>query len=310
MFFGRCISSSRQGEAEGAKKKSRWSNAEPKAGLPLGATLAGLNPMLAGLGLLRPIMPAMTPEQQKEYAEIQLKLVELEQKMLSVDIPTTDEERERSPSPPPIYDSLGKRTNMRPQRKREKLMKERATLVERQMTLNPALSGSMKPTKRTAEKILIPQAEHPEINFMGLIIGPRGNTQKRMEQETGCKISIRGKGAHDKKARREGRPDPDENEPLHVLVTNSAGNEENLEKCCQMIRKLLNPKEVDLEEHKAKQLRELASINGTVLLMFLIFCNFHLIFFFFFPQFFVIVIYPYYSLLLELCEFIIVVCTF
>jgi splicing factor 1 len=244
------------------EKKSRWSTAEPKAALPLGATLAGLNPMLMSMGLMRPQV-AMNPEQQKEYAEIQQKLVELEQKMLSVDIPVTEEERERSPSPPPVYDSLGKRTNMRPQRKREKLMKERATLLERQMQLNPALAGSMKPTKRTAEKILIPVADYPEINFMGLIIGPRGNTQKRMEQETGCKISIRGKGAHDKKARREGRVDPDENEPLHVLITCSQG-EEGLDKCADMIRKLLNPKAENLEEHKAKQLRELASINGTV----------------------------------------------
>ena len=29
----------------------------------------------------------------------------------------------------------------------------------------------------------------------GLVIGPRGNTQKKMEGETGCKISIRGKGS-------------------------------------------------------------------------------------------------------------------
>ena len=44
-------------------------------------------------------------------------------------------------------------------------------------------------------KITIPQERFPEYNFIGLIIGPRGNTQKRMERETGCKISIRGKGS-------------------------------------------------------------------------------------------------------------------
>ena len=35
---------------------------------------------------------------------------------------------------------------------------------------------------------------HPEINFMGLLIGPRGNTMKKLEAETGAKIMIRGKG--------------------------------------------------------------------------------------------------------------------
>lgn len=32
-------------------------------------------------------------------------------------------------------------------------------------------------------------------NFIGLIIGPRGNTQKRMQTETNTKIAIRGRGA-------------------------------------------------------------------------------------------------------------------
>jgi hypothetical protein len=30
--------------------------------------------------------------------------------------------------------------------------------------------------------------EHPEVNFIGLIIGPRGNTQKRLVQETNCQV--------------------------------------------------------------------------------------------------------------------------
>ena len=33
------------------------------------------------------------------------------------------------------------------------------------------------------------------MNFIGLIIGPRGNTLKKMERETGAKIMIRGKGS-------------------------------------------------------------------------------------------------------------------
>ena len=28
------------------------------------------------------------------------------------------------------------------------------------------------------DKVMIPQDEHPEINFVGLLIGPRGNTLK------------------------------------------------------------------------------------------------------------------------------------
>lgn len=30
---------------------------------------------------------------------------------------------------------------------------------------------------------MIPQDEHPEINFVGLLIGPRGNTLKNLEKD-------------------------------------------------------------------------------------------------------------------------------
>jgi hypothetical protein len=45
-------------------------------------------------------------------------------------------------------------------------------------------------------KIMIPIHDHPGYNFFGLIIGPRGNTQKRMQRETNTKIAIRGMGLH------------------------------------------------------------------------------------------------------------------
>lgn len=35
----------------------------------------------------------------------------------------------------------------------------------------------------------------PDSNYIGMIIGPRGTTQKSLEQKSGCKISIRGKGS-------------------------------------------------------------------------------------------------------------------
>lgn len=66
----------------------------------------------------------------------------------------------------------------------------------------------------------IPQDEHPEINFVGLLIGPRGNTLKALEMETGAKIIIRGKGSikEGKLGGRQG-PLPGENEPLHAYIT-------------------------------------------------------------------------------------------
>ena len=33
------------------------------------------------------------------------------------------------------------------------------------------------------EKVMIPQEDHPEVNFVGLIIGPRGSTLKTLEKD-------------------------------------------------------------------------------------------------------------------------------
>ena len=46
---------------------------------------------------------------------------------------------------------------------------------------------------RSHDKVMIPQDNHPDINFVGLLIGPRGNTLKNIEKDTGAKIFIRGK---------------------------------------------------------------------------------------------------------------------
>ena len=71
--------------------------------------------------------------------------------------------------------------------------------------------------------------EHPHYNFIGLIIGPRGNTQKRMQQESGAKIALRGRGSvKDGRAGRAGLADPGDNEDLHVLIT--ADTEDSLNK--------------------------------------------------------------------------------
>ena len=43
-------------------------------------------------------------------------------------------------------------------------------------------------------QVFIPVKEFPGINFIGQLIGPRGNTLKKMEAECGVKIAIRGKG--------------------------------------------------------------------------------------------------------------------
>lgn len=117
---------------------------------------------------------------------------------------------------------------------------------------------------RYQEKIWIPQREYPDINFIGLLIGPRGHTLKKMEAETGAKICIRGKGSL-----KEGKNDPASlaaaEEELHALVM--ADTIERLSRAVKMINKIIEsstsgPEEAN--ELKKAQLRELAALNGTL----------------------------------------------
>lgn len=177
-----------------------------------------------------------------------------------------DTEFERAPSPEPVYDARGKRTNTREQRLRKKLQQERKALIERALFLNPQYKppADYRPEqKKLTVKIYVPQDKFPDYNFVGLILGPRGNTQKRMEQETGAKVAIRGKGSTKTgRGRRDGRPNVGEDEPLHVLIT--ADTQDSLDRAKVMVEKLLTPIEEERNELKREQLRELARIHGTL----------------------------------------------
>jgi len=123
------------------------------------------------------------------------------------------------------------------------------------------------PMIKVNDKVMIPQEEHPEINFVGLLIGPRGNTLKSMESETGAKIIIRGKGSvkEGKVGRKDGQPLPGEDEPLHAYVTST--NPEAVKKAVDKIRNIIK-EAVDVPEGqndlRRHQLRELALLNGTL----------------------------------------------
>jgi len=120
-----------------------------------------------------------------------------------------------------------------------------------------------------SEKVYVPVKEHPDFNFVGRILGPRGLTAKQLEQETGCKVMVRGKGSmRDKKKEEANRGKPNWehlNDELHVLIT--VEDSENratlkLERAVDEVKKLLTVSEGE-DELKKRQLMELAIINGT-----------------------------------------------
>uniref|UniRef100_A0AC35FSF0 K Homology domain-containing protein n=1 Tax=Panagrolaimus sp. PS1159 TaxID=55785 RepID=A0AC35FSF0_9BILA len=120
------------------------------------------------------------------------------------------------------------------------------------------------------EKVFVPVKEFPEYNFVGRILGPRGMTAKQLEQETGCKIMVRGKGSmRDKKKEdaNKGKPNWEHlNDELHVLIQcEDAANRVDLKiaRAVEEVKKLLVPSPEGEDELKKKQLMELAIINGT-----------------------------------------------
>ena len=228
------------------KRRSRWGGASERADLGSAA-----------------ISGNVSGQELDRYA-IQVRLEEITRKLRSGNVVPPD--RERSPSPPPTYDGYGRRTNTREVRYRRKLEEERVQLVERQMRLDPyyrppteyhAAKRSMRPT----EKVYLPVREFPEINFFGLLVGPRGNTLKRMERESGAKIHIRGRGSvkHGKGSGEE------EEEDMHCIVT--ADNERAIKLCIKLINEVIATAASTPEaqnDHKRSQLRELAVLNGTL----------------------------------------------
>ncbi|KYR00357.1 hypothetical protein DLAC_03103 [Tieghemostelium lacteum] len=210
------------------------------------------------------VIPPGLNDQQISALILRIRIEEITKKLLSGVFEITDRDRERSPSPPPIYDNnTGKRTNTREQRIKEKVMKERHQLILAAQQISTSYkppSDYQPPVEKKTCKIYIPIKDHPEYNFIGLIIGPRGNTQKKLEKESGAKIAIRGKGSS-----REGKstkPQYQENDELHVLLT--ADTQEQLDKASILVREFLVPVEEGKNEHKRQQLRELAEMNGTL----------------------------------------------
>uniref|UniRef100_A0A0K0D1L9 peptidylprolyl isomerase n=1 Tax=Angiostrongylus cantonensis TaxID=6313 RepID=A0A0K0D1L9_ANGCA len=174
-----------------------------------------------------------------------------------------------SPSPEPIYDSNGKRLNTREVRKRQELEQLRHEKIQALLKINPNFkppADYRAPNIRLHDKVWIPQDNHPELNFVGLLIGPRGNTLKSLEAETGAKIIIRGKGSvkEGKLGSRLG-PMPGENEPLHAYVTGT--DQATIKKACDKIRSIIAEATAipdGQNELRKLQLRELALLNGTL----------------------------------------------
>lgn len=236
------------------KRRNRW-----------GSEGAEGNKALGLIGLPTAITSNMTNEQLEAYA-LYMRLEEIGQKLRIGDLVPLD--GERSPSPPPQYDNFGRRTNTREIRYRKRLEDERHRLINKAMCTIPDFKPPVdyrRPTK-TQDKIYVPVNDYPEINFIGLLIGPRGNTLKKMEAESGAKIAIRGKGSvKEGKGRNDSSSASNLEEDLHCLVM--ADTEDKVRHAIKLIEDIIETAASvpeDQNDLKRQQLRDLATLNGTL----------------------------------------------
>eukprot|EP00262_Sarcandra_glabra_P001935 TRINITY_DN1211_c0_g1_i2.p1 TRINITY_DN1211_c0_g1~~TRINITY_DN1211_c0_g1_i2.p1 ORF type:complete len:291 (+),score=41.71 TRINITY_DN1211_c0_g1_i2:141-1013(+) len=120
-------------------------------------------------------------------------------------------------------------------------------------------------------RVDIPVDNYPTYNFVGRLLGPRGNSLKRVEASTECRVLIRGRGSIKDPTREEmmrGKPGYEHlNDPLHILVEAELPVDivdSRLMQAREILEDLLKPVDESQDFIKKQQLRELAMLNGTL----------------------------------------------
>lgn len=255
----------RKREARAAKRKSRWDTGSANKGqkhvAPGMSTIINMN------------APGMNDPKAQEIYLLNLQIRESSVKMGQATLGIPPNPKDRSPSPEPTYNAKGVRTNTRYERTRAKLQNVRNSAITKLRMLDP----SYKPPecmnyKNTLleDRIEVPQEEHPEHNFMGLILGPRGHYLFKLQEKTDCKIIIKGRGTLKQGMtgiRKDGQRFDGLDDPMHISVSGKtpAGTKE----AGDFIRKLIKDQVEDPDGPRmialrAQHMHDLHVLNGTL----------------------------------------------
>ncbi|XP_011628619.1 KH domain-containing protein At1g09660/At1g09670 isoform X2 [Amborella trichopoda] len=127
------------------------------------------------------------------------------------------------------------------------------------------------PIIKKVVRLDVPVDKYPTYNFVGRLLGPRGNSLKRVEATTQCRVYIRGRGSVKDSVKEEKLRDKPGyehlNEQLHVLVeAELPANiiDARMNEAVGILEDLLKPVDESLDYYKKQQLRELALLNGTL----------------------------------------------
>ena len=112
------------------------------------------------------------------------------------------------------------------------------------LSLNTSVFSMISDASKIKRKIMLPKDSN--FNYSGLLIGPKGNSQKQLEERTGCKIMVRGKGSQFP------TNDFEDEEELHVLVLGD--NEAQVAKACAEIERIIFADDDTLNKMKQEQM--------------------------------------------------------
>ena len=184
------------------------------------------------------------------------KLAEIEKKISTgnfVDEEVDNDKDLRTPSPEPIYDPRsGQRLNTRELRNKEKFLKQKNALITELIQYDEEYKPPQgyKPPKKT-HKIYIPNND--KFYYTRYILGPKGENLKKIQNNSNCKIIIRGEGGGwTSNNQNQNKP----KEALHLLI--EADNDENLQKGINLILPYLNE---NSQEYKAAKMALITQIN-------------------------------------------------
>lgn len=178
------------------------------------------------------VIPRNLNLEEIEYFIRLHRLEDLAKKQRTANLEVVDPEV-RSPSPEPVYDPSGRRVNTLETRCKNSIILEKNLLIEECQKMNVGFLTpyDWKALKKT-KKVFLPEIDNPELNFVNIVLGPKGMTQKLLEELSGCRISIRGRQVAGNK-----RNTVKDEEQTHVLVQSET--DQDLEKGVEMVQKVL-----------------------------------------------------------------------
>ena len=214
-----------------------------------------------------------TDEKSQKIYLLRLQIQDCSSRLNRPDLGIPENPRDRSPSPEPVYNSQGVRINTRIDRTKNQLISQRNNAITKLKEIDPEYQPPSAFKYKNAsleEKVIIPADEHPHINFVGLILGPRGKQLEEIKEETKCQIIVRGKGSLRSGMtgiKKDGTKVDALDDPLHAWIQGTTA--EDVKKAAKKIQDLIdmeiyNPDCEQMVALRAKHMHDLAVLNGTL----------------------------------------------